>query len=86
MTPEQIAALGTLLVWLKDAGMLGAALLFIRMLLSGEIVTRRELDKAEAREAEWKRLALRGTDELIIPLTQEGRRQVREPRRETPKS
>lgn len=86
MTPEQIAAVGTVLAWLKDAGVLGAALLFIRMLLTGEIVTRRELEKAEAREAEWRRLALRGTDELVIPLTQEVRRQTREPRREAPRS
>ncbi len=85
MTPEQIGAFASALGFLKDAGVLGAALLFIRMLLTGEIVTRRELEKAEAREAEWRRLAMRGTDELVIPLTQEVRKQLREPRRESPR-
>ena len=78
MIPDQIAGIGTLLTWLGDAGPLGVTLWFVWMLKSGELVWKRELDKAELREAEWRRLALRGTDELVIPMAREMRKQVRE--------
>ena len=81
MTPEQLAATGTVLNWLKDVGVLGGALLVIRMLLSGDIVTRREFERSEAEKLEWRRLALRGTDDLVIPLVREVRRATRTPTR-----
>jgi hypothetical protein len=38
--------------------------------------------KAEAREAEWRRLAIRGVDEIIPPLVSDARLHVREQLRE----
>jgi hypothetical protein len=87
LTPEQLAALGTVAAFLKDLGVLGAALIFIRMLLRGEIVTQKQHDdmkaekdaqlaKSEARESEWKRVA-QGLTETSRELTPEVREVLR---------
>lgn len=79
MTPEQIAGLGSLLWTLKDLGAFGGLGLLVWLLLTGRVVTRghlndvvggknAEIAKAEAREAEWARLARRGTDDIAVPL------------------
>lgn len=41
-----------------------------------------QIAKAEAREAEWRRLAIRGADEIIPPLVMDARERVREQLRE----
>lgn len=98
MTPEQLAALISLGSLLKDLGAIGGLLVLIWLILDGRLVTRghlndvtagkdAEIAKAEAREAEWRRLAVRGADEIIPPLAtvvrdrvQEQIRELREPR------
>jgi hypothetical protein len=44
--------------------------------------TNAQIAKAEAREAEWKRLAIRGADEIIPELATEVRAQARDVLRE----
>jgi Flp pilus assembly protein protease CpaA len=41
-----------------------------------------QVAKAELREAEWRRLAIRGADEIIPPLVSDARERVREQLRE----
>jgi hypothetical protein len=64
-----------------------ALLAAVGAVLQGAIVTlfwmyvrseKAQTTKAEAREAEWKRLALRGADEIIPSLATEVRPQVRD--------
>lgn len=90
MSPEEIVSLG----WaLKDLGAFGGLGLIVWLLLTGRVVTRGHLNdvvaseraqtaKAEAREAEWARLAKRGADEIIPPLVIESREHARERFRE----
>lgn len=79
MTPEAIAGLISLGTLLKDLGAIGGLLVLIWLLMEGRLVTRAHLNDvvtseraqvadAKAREAEWKRLATRGADEIIPPL------------------
>jgi hypothetical protein len=93
LTPEQIAGLGSLLWTLKDLGAFGGLGLLVWLLLTGRVVTRghlidvvagknAEIAKAEAREAEWARLAKRGVDDIIPPLVVEAREHARERLRE----
>lgn len=93
MTAEQLGALISLGSVLKDLGAIGGLLVLIWLLLEGRLVTRghlndvvagknAEIAKAEAREAEWARLAKRGADEIISPLATDVRtalqKQIRE--------
>lgn len=98
MDPEAAAGFLSLLALLRDLGAYGGLGLLVWLLLTGRIVTRghlndvvagknAEIAKAEAREAEWRRLAVRGADEIIPPLAtvvrdrvQEQIRELREPR------
>lgn len=41
-----------------------------------------QIAKAEARESEWRRLAIRGADEIIPPLVLDARERVRDQLRE----
>lgn len=87
MTPEQIAALISLGSLIKDLGAIGGLLFLIWLLMEGRLVTKGHLNdvvaseraataKAEAREAEWRRLATRGTDEIAAPLARAVREQL----------
>ena len=87
MTPEQLAGLLSLGSLLKDLGALGVLLLLVWLLLDGRLVTRghlndvvagknAEIAKSEAREAEWRRLATRGAEEIIPPLASAVREQL----------
>lgn len=82
MTPESAAGLLSLLSLLKDLGAFGILGVGFWLLLSGQLVTRKHMDEvvsqvvaardvqtaeAKAREEEWKRLAIRGTD-ILEPL------------------
>jgi hypothetical protein len=89
MTPESAAGLISLLSLLKDLGAFGILGFGFWLLLDGRLVTRGHLNEvvaaerqqaldAKAREAEWKRLATRGTDEIIPPLAVVAREHVRE--------
>lgn len=90
MSPEQLGALLSLGSIIKDLGAIGGLLVLIWLLLDGRLVTRGHLNdvvasertqaaKAEAREAEWKRLATRGADEIIPPLASAVREQLGAP-------
>lgn len=98
MDPEAAAGLLALLAQLRDLGAYGGLGFLVWLLMTGRVVTRghlndvvagknAEIAKAEAREAEWRRLAVRGADEIIPPLAtvvrdrvQEQIRELREPR------
>ena len=89
MNPDQIAGVASLLLTVKDVGAFGVLGMGCWLLLTSRIVTRghlndvvagknAEIAKAEAREAEWRRLAVRGADEIIQPLAQGARAHVTE--------
>ncbi len=89
MTPDNAAALLALLSTIKDVGAFGVLGMGVWLLLTSRIVTRghlndvvagknAEITKAEAREAEWRRLAVRGADEIIPPLVRDARAQIGE--------
>lgn len=91
MTPEAIAGIVSLLSLLKDLGALGILGMGFWLVLDGRLVTRGHLNdvvaaerastaKAEAREAEWHRLAVRGADDIIPPLVTATREQLNAPR------
>lgn len=98
MEPETVAGLVSTLTLLRDLGAYGGLGLLVWLLLTGRVITRghlndvvagknAEIAKSEAREAEWRRLAVRGADEIIPPLAtvvrdrvQEQIRELREPR------
>ncbi len=93
MTPEGAAGLLAILSTLKDAGAFGVLGMGIWLLLTSRLVTRghlndvvagknAEIAKAEAREAEWRRLAVRGADEIIPPLVRDTRAHIGERLRE----
>lgn len=93
MTPESAAGLLAVLSTLKDVGAFGVLGMGCWLLLTSRIVTRghlndvvagknAEIAKAEAREAEWRRLAVRGADEILPPLVAVARMRVREQLRE----
>lgn len=93
MTPEQVGGLLSLLSLLRDLGAYGVLGVGCWLLLTGRVVTREHLNdvlagknaeiaKAEAREAEWRRLAVRGADEIIPPLASVVRARVQEQARE----
>lgn len=79
MTPEAAAGLLSTLNLLKDLGAYGVLGAGFWLLLTGRLVTRGHLNDvvqaerqakldAQAREAEWRRLAVRGAEEIIPPL------------------
>lgn len=79
MTPEQLGGLLALGSYLKDAGAFGGLTLIIWLLLSGRIVTRGHLSDVVAAERarqaetaawgnEWRRLAIRGANDILPPL------------------
>jgi hypothetical protein len=93
VNPDQISGLAALLLTLKDLGAFGGLGLLVWLVLTGRMVTRghlndvvagknAEIAKAEAREGEWRRLAVRGANEIIPPLVQEARAQTGERIRE----
>ena len=93
MTPEGAAGLLAILSTMKDVGAFGVLGVGVWLLLTSRIVTRghfndvvagknAEILKAEAREAEWRRLAVRGADEIIPPLVRDVRGQIGERLRE----
>jgi hypothetical protein len=93
VTPDSAAGLLAVLSTLKDVGAFGVLGMGCWLLLTSRIVTRGHLDdvvagknaeiaKAEAREAEWRRLAVRGADEILPPLVTVARTRVREQLRE----
>lgn len=82
MTPDTAAGLISTLSLLKDLGAYGVLGAGIWLLLTGRVVTRGHLNdvvaaeraqvaKAEAREAEWARIAKRGTEDIAAPLAAE---------------
>jgi hypothetical protein len=87
VTPENIAAMVALVSYFKDLGVLGGLVYLIHQLQTGSLVTRKhhedvvedrdtQIAKAEAREAEWRRVALGQTTVLeeAMPLVREQRR------------
>jgi hypothetical protein len=93
VSPEGAAGLLAVLGTMKDIGAFSVLGVGVWLLLTSRIVTRghlndvvagknAEIAKAEAREAEWRRLAVRGADEIIPPLVRDARGQVGERMRE----
>lgn len=93
MTPEAATGVLSLVSMLKDLTAFSVLGIGFWLLLDGRLVTRahlndvvqaeREKTAIEAGEkAEWKRLATRGTDEIIVPLASAVRVQVRDHIRE----
>lgn len=87
MTPEQLGGLLALGSYLKDAGAFGGLILIIWLLLDGRLITRGHLSdvvKAQAvQEArleawgnEWRRLAIRGADDILPPLASAVRERI----------
>jgi len=79
VSPEQIGALLSLGSVLKDLGAIGGLLVLLWLVLDGRLITKGHhaevvaAEKAatvrvEAWGTEWKRLATRGSDEIIVPL------------------
>ncbi len=82
MTPEAAAGLLSLLSVAKDLTAFSVLVVGFWLVLNGQLVTRKHMDEvvsavvaardvqtaeAKAREEEWKRLAIRGTD-ILEPL------------------
>jgi hypothetical protein len=96
MTPEAASGLISLLSIAKDLTAFSVLMVGFWLVLDGRLVTRRHMDEvvaavvaardvqtaeAKAREDEWRRLAIRGTD-LIAPLIPVARERVHEQVRE----
>lgn len=73
-SPSAIALLGAIWVVIQGA--------FVTIFWLYVRSQQAQISKAEAREAEWKRLAVRGANEIIPSLATELRVQVREQIRE----
>lgn len=89
MTPEAATGLLSLLSILKDMSAFSVLGIVVWLLLDGRLVTRghlndvvagknSEIAEAKAERDEWRRLAKRGTDEIIVPLLPAAREAVRE--------
>lgn len=92
MTPEAAAGLLSLLSVAKDLTAFSVLVVGFWLVLDGRLVTRKHMDEvvaaviaardiqtaeAKAREDEWKRLAVRGTD-ILAPLITVARDRVHE--------
>lgn len=92
MPPEATGILSLLNI-LKDISAMGVLGIGFWLVLDGRLVTRGHLNdvvagkndeiiEARAVGAEWKRLATRGTDDIIVPLLPAAREVIREQIRE----
>lgn len=76
-----LALLGS--IWLVIQGTIVTLFwLYVRSKAEQLADQKEQTTKAEAREAEWRRLALRGADEIIPPLASVARVRVQEQMRE----